>query len=189
MWTLTLCGPVGLPVGQGPLRLDGRSRNRSRASTIHPITTRGRVRSPPPPTDPPGLGTEHKTHFCTITCDTHKCIWFENMFEYSCSSTWQNMKIKKLKDLKGDLNDATKSILKSDVRCSQSTMICDIEHTNGLVWVSLRTCHTYIPVGILCLCSRTETAWAERQIIKKRNKVDGIERKKKKIPSLQYLND
>lgn len=61
---LTLWGPGDLPVGRGPLRLDGRNRNRSRASTIHPIRTMGSVRSspapPPPPTDPPGPGTESK---------------------------------------------------------------------------------------------------------------------------------
>lgn len=64
---LTLCGPVDLPAGRAPLRLDGRSRNRTRATTTHPIRTIGRVRSPPPPTDPLGPGTTKNNEFTEVT--------------------------------------------------------------------------------------------------------------------------
>lgn len=57
---LTLWDPSVLSVGRGPLRPEGRSRKRSRASTTQPITTMGSVRSSPPPACPLGPGTEKR---------------------------------------------------------------------------------------------------------------------------------
>lgn len=74
MWSaLTLWGPLGLPEWWVPLRVDGRSKKRTRANTAHPIRTMGRVRSPPPPTDPLGPGTEKKQIYRILLIQTH--IW------------------------------------------------------------------------------------------------------------------